>query len=100
MEVGVVPLDVCGVVFGIPYMYNRDVIFKRRENIYFLIKEGGYFIINAHIGKLKIYLVSPNQVKKLINSSRKLVLFLLRHNQQEGELIKVNSSLEGCTKEK
>ena len=80
VEVDVVPLDVCGVVFGIPYMYNRDVIFKRRENIYCLIKEGRYFIPNVHIGKSKIYLVSSNQVKKLIGSSRKFVFRFLRHD--------------------
>jgi len=28
----VTPLDVCGVVFGSPYMYIRDVIFMCREN--------------------------------------------------------------------
>jgi hypothetical protein len=27
VELDVVPLDVCGVVFGIPYMYMSDVIF-------------------------------------------------------------------------
>jgi hypothetical protein len=32
VEVDVVPLDVCGVVFGSPYMYMRDAIFMRREN--------------------------------------------------------------------
>jgi len=32
VEVDVVPLDVCGVMFGIPYMYMRDGIFIRREN--------------------------------------------------------------------
>jgi hypothetical protein len=32
VELDVVPLDVCGVVFGIPYMYMRDVIFMWRSN--------------------------------------------------------------------
>jgi hypothetical protein len=32
VEVDVVPLDVCGVVFGIHYMYMRDGIFMRRAN--------------------------------------------------------------------
>jgi hypothetical protein len=43
----VVPLDVCGVVFGSPYMYMRDVIFMWRANQYHLIKDGKSFIINA-----------------------------------------------------
>jgi hypothetical protein len=40
----------CGVVFGIPYMYMMDVIFMQRQNQYFLIKVGKYFIRNAHKG--------------------------------------------------
>ena len=32
VELDVVLLDVCGVVFGSPYMYIKDVIFMRREN--------------------------------------------------------------------
>jgi hypothetical protein len=100
VEVDVVPLDVCGVVFGSPYMYMRDAIFMRRENKYHLIKDGKYFIINAHKGKSNISLVSANQAKKLISSSRKFVLLFLRENQLGDELVKVKASLEGCTKEK
>jgi hypothetical protein len=33
-ELGVVPLNVCGVVFGIPYMHMRDAIFVWRANQY------------------------------------------------------------------
>ena len=32
VELDVVSLDVCGVLFGSPYMYMRDVIFMQREN--------------------------------------------------------------------
>jgi hypothetical protein len=32
VKVDILPLDVCVVVFGIPYMYKRDAIFMRREN--------------------------------------------------------------------
>jgi hypothetical protein len=32
VELDVVPLDVCGVVFGIPYMHMRDAIFMQRSN--------------------------------------------------------------------
>jgi hypothetical protein len=31
VELDVVPLDICGVVFGIPYMYVRDAIFMIRK---------------------------------------------------------------------
>ena len=44
-ELYVVPLDVCGVVFGSSYMHMWDVIFMRGANKYRLIKYGKSFII-------------------------------------------------------
>jgi hypothetical protein len=32
VELDVVPLDVCGVVFGSPHMYMRDAVFMQRDN--------------------------------------------------------------------
>jgi hypothetical protein len=58
VEVDVVPLDVCSIVFGGSYMYMRDAIFMRRANQYRLNKDGKFFIINAHKCKSKISLVS------------------------------------------
>jgi hypothetical protein len=60
MELDVVPLDVCGVFFVIPYMYMRDAIFMWRDNQYKLIKDGNSYIINVHKGKSNISLVSAN----------------------------------------
>jgi len=78
MEVDVVIIDMCGVVFGSPYMYMRDGIFMRRENQYRMIKDKKYFIINAHKGKSKIYVVSSNQDTKLIVSSRNFLLLFFK----------------------
>jgi hypothetical protein len=50
--------------------------------------------------KIKNSLVSANQAKKLISSSKKYVLLFLRENQSGEESLKVKTSLEGCTKEK
>jgi hypothetical protein len=100
VEVNIVPRNVCGVVFGSPFMYLRDEIFMRTINQYCLIKDGKSFIINVQKSKYKISLVSANQDKKLINSSKKFVLLFLRENQVGDESVKVNASLEGCTKEK
>jgi hypothetical protein len=65
-----------------------------------LIKDGKSFIINAHKGKSKISLVTANQAIKLIGYSTQFVLLLLRENQLGDELVKVNSSMEGCNNEK
>ena len=99
VELDVAPLDVCGVVFGSHYMYMTDVIFMQIANRYRLIKDGKCYIINTHKGKPKIPLVSSNQANKLISSSKKYVLLLLRENQTDNESISVKASLEGCTKE-
>ena len=80
VELDVVPLDVCGVVFGISYMHMRDVIFMWRAKTYRLIKDGKSYIINAYKGKSKISLVSANQGKNSISSSKKYVFLFLIEN--------------------
>jgi hypothetical protein len=99
VELDVVPLNVCGLVFGGPYMYMRDAIFMQRSNQYCLMKDGKSYIINAHKGKSKISLVSVNQAKKLISSSKKYVFLFLIENHSIDESMRVQESLEGCTKE-
>jgi len=51
VDLDVVPLDVSRVMAGIPYMYMHDEIFMRRANQYQLVKDGKFFIIDAHKGK-------------------------------------------------
>jgi hypothetical protein len=90
VELDVILLDLCGVVFGIHYMHTRAMIVMKRENQYYLVKDGKSFIINAHKGKLKISLVSGNPAK---------VFIFLRQNQPRDELVRVKASLEECMKE-
>ena len=78
VKVDIVPFDVCTVVFKIPYMCMRDAIFMRRDNQYCLIKDQKFVIINTHKGKSNISLISANEAKNLISSSRKFILFFLR----------------------
>jgi hypothetical protein len=99
VELDVVPLDVCGVVFGSPYMYMRHVIFMQRANQYRLIKDGKSYIINAHKGKSKFSLVSANQAKKLITSSKKYLFIFLREDRYYDDLMRVMASMEGCIRE-
>jgi hypothetical protein len=65
------PLDFCSVVFCSPYMYMMDTIFMRRENQYFIVKDGKYFIINSHKENSNISLVTAHQAKRLILSRKK-----------------------------
>jgi hypothetical protein len=66
IEVNVQPLDVYSVVFGSPYMCMRDTIFMIRANLYHLIKDGKFFIINACSKKSKISLVSAHKANRLL----------------------------------
>jgi hypothetical protein len=77
VEIDVVPLDVCDVVFGSPCMHTRDAIFMMRVNHCRMINDGKSFIVNAQKGKSKISLESANQAS-LISSSRMFVLLFLR----------------------
>jgi hypothetical protein len=48
VELCIIPLDVCRVVFGILYMYMRDAIFMQRANQYNIFKGKKSFIFNMH----------------------------------------------------
>jgi hypothetical protein len=40
VELDVVPLDICGIVLGSPYLYDRKEIFYHEHNKYQLTKDG------------------------------------------------------------
>eukprot|EP00253_Pinus_taeda_P024739 PITA_24739 len=40
VELDIVPLDICGIVLGSPYLYDRKAIFYRVKNKYLLVKDG------------------------------------------------------------
>jgi hypothetical protein len=56
VEIDVVLLDVCGVMFGSTHIYKRDTILTRRENQYYLIKDINSLVINAQKCKSNISL--------------------------------------------
>jgi hypothetical protein len=78
-------------------MYIKDVIFMKRKNQYHLIKDGKYFI-NPHKDKSNISMVSANQAKKLISSSKMYVFLFLRESQPGEESVRVKEFLERCKK--
>ena len=51
VELDIVPLDICGIVLGSPYLYDRTDIFYWIENKYQITKDGTEYIVRAH--KLK-----------------------------------------------
>jgi hypothetical protein len=69
VELDVVSLDICGMVLGSPYLYDRKAIFYREQNKYHLFKDGIEFIVRAHQMKTNLTIVTTWHVKMLVNSS-------------------------------
>ena len=66
VELDVVPLDICGIVLGIPYLYDRKAIFYREKNKYNIFKDGIEYVIHAHRMKTILSLISTCQMKSLV----------------------------------
>ena len=71
-----VPLDICGIVFGSPYIYDRKDIFCREYNRDQLTKDGGEYIVRACCMKTNISLVCASQMKRIVNSNKNFVLMI------------------------
>ena len=67
VELDIVPLDICGIVLGSPYLYDRDVVFYRRENKYQLTKDGIEYIVGAHELKDNFSLINSGQMKRIVD---------------------------------
>jgi len=80
VELDVVPIDICGVVLGSPYLYDRDAIFYKRETKYHLKKDGVEVIVRAHQSKNHLNLVVSNQMKQLISSNKRFIIMCVRNN--------------------
>ena len=79
VELDVVPLDICGIVKGSPYLYDRRSIFHRHENKYHLFKNGIEYIVRAHSKKLSLSLVNATQMKRIANASQNFALLMLKY---------------------
>ena len=65
-----IPLDICRIVLGSPYLYDCDAMFHRKEHKYHLKKYGIEYIVWAHKIKTHLYLVNANKMKRLISYLR------------------------------
>jgi hypothetical protein len=91
VELDVIPLDICGIVLGSPYLYDRREIFHRHENTYHLVKNGFEYIVRAHTKKLNLSLTNAGQMKRIVNGSKNLVLFMIKPKDNDEEEV-----LQGC----
>ena len=77
VELDVIPLDICGIVLGSPYLYDRRDLFHHHENRYHLFKNGVEYIFREHKKKLNLSLVS-RQIKTLVNKNKNYVLLMIK----------------------
>jgi hypothetical protein len=78
VDLDVVPLDICGIVLGSSYIYDRKEVFFRHENKYHLTKGRVEYIVRAHNMRVNTKLVSAGQMKRLITTNKRYVLMVVR----------------------
>jgi hypothetical protein len=76
VDLDVVLVDICGIVLGSPYLYDRKTIFFHHENKYHLTKRGVEYIVRDHNIRVNTSLVSAGQMKRLINTNKRYVLII------------------------
>jgi hypothetical protein len=91
VDLDVVSLDICGIVLGNPYIYDRKAIFFRHEKKYHLTKGGVEYIVRSHNMRVNTTLVSAGQMKRLINTSKKYVLMVIREKD-----VRTYNAFQGC----
>ena len=98
VDVDVVLLNICGIVLGSlylydrkNYLYDRKTIFHRHENKYNLFKDEVEYIVRAHSKKTNLSLVNPGKMKRLVNSSNNFVLLMIKPRNDID-----NEDFKGC----
>lgn len=51
LECKVAPLEAYEVMFGIPYIWDSDATFYKKENKYRLVKDGKAYLVKARKGR-------------------------------------------------
>ncbi|GKB75236.1 hypothetical protein Tco_0942131 [Tanacetum coccineum] len=65
----VVPLDICQVIFGSPYLWERDAVYYRRAQKYELEKDGKKYIVNKSNITKDDDLVKAFQAKRMASEA-------------------------------
>jgi len=86
VELDIVPLDICGIVLGSPYLYDRKAIFYREENKYCFKKDGKEYIVCAHHMKTDRSFAATGQLKRMVNASKSLTLMsVIKHEVSDAK---------------
>ena len=76
-------LDICGIVLGSPYLYDRKAIFYREHNQCYLFKEGIEYIVHSHTFKNDKSLGTTQQLKGVVNAIRSLTLMSMQCKEKK-----------------
>ncbi|GJQ90219.1 reverse mRNAase [Tanacetum coccineum] len=74
----VVLLDICHVIFGSPYLWERNAVYFRRAQKYQFEKDGQKYLVKRSTGSGNVELITTCQARRLVNASQVLLLILLR----------------------
>jgi hypothetical protein len=91
VELDVILLDICGIVLGSPYLYDRKAIFHHHENTYCLFKDGVEYIVRSHTKNMNLSLINAGQMKRLVNASKNFVLLMIKPKDDVE-----NEAFQGC----
>jgi hypothetical protein len=91
VDLDVVPLDICGIVLGSPYIYDRKAVFFHHENKYHLNKGGIEYIVRAHNMRVNMTLVSGGKMKRLITTNKIYVLMVVKE-----KYVGKSDAFQGC----
>jgi hypothetical protein len=83
VDLDLVSLDICGIMLGIPYLYDRKEIFFHHENKYHLTKGGVEYIFRSHNMRVNTTPGSARQMKRLINTNKRYVPMVVREKDVE-----------------
>jgi hypothetical protein len=78
VDLDVVPLDICGIVLGSPYIYDRKVVLFHQENKYNITKGGVEYIFRSHNMRVNTTLVSAWKMKRLVNTNKRYVFMVVK----------------------
>ena len=81
VELDIVPLDICGIVLGSPYLYDRKAIFYREENKYCFKKDEKEYIVHAHRMKTDRSFATIGQLKRMVNPRKSLTLMSVTNHK-------------------
>jgi hypothetical protein len=65
VELDVIPLDICGITLGSPYLYDKKDILYREDKKYHHTKDGIDYIVRSYCVKTNLSFVTIGQMKIL-----------------------------------